>query len=117
VAKPDEQLREIGETKKELAERHVNRQDFWKGLLERSRKVTRLSENRSPSTDHWLAVASGRSGLTYNYLIIKSGAAIDLYIDVNDGLKNKVIFDELYTDREAIESEFGAISSYPTWNK
>jgi hypothetical protein len=107
LSQPDEQTREIGEQKKELAERHVLRQEFWTQLLKRSAGKTRLTENRSPSRDHWLAVAAGKTGFNYNYLILKDGAGIDLYIDVGDQDRNKAIFDEFLADREAIEAEFG----------
>lgn len=104
---PDEQTREIGEQKKELAERHLLREEFWTKLLDRSKYRTKLGVNRSPSRDHWLSIATGRSGLTFNYLILKDGAAIDLYIDVGDQDKNKAIFDALLAEKEAIETEFG----------
>lgn len=107
LSQPDEQTHEIGEQKKELAERHVLRQEFWTQLLQRSNGRTRLTENRSPTRDHWLAVAAGKSGINYNYLILKNGAAIDLYIDVGDQARNKAIFDTLLEQKDAIEQEFG----------
>lgn len=107
LAGPDEQTRDIGEQKKELAERHILREEFWTGLLERSKARTSLAANRSPSRDHWLSVATGRSGINYNYLILKDGAGVDLYIDVGNQDKNKALFDQLYAEREAIEREFG----------
>jgi hypothetical protein len=107
LAAPDEQIREIGETKSELADRHYHRRDFWAGLLERSQGRTHLFSNRSPGTDHWLSTGSGRSGIIFNYLILKNAAGIDLNIDVGDQEKNKAIYELLYSDREAIEEEFG----------
>lgn len=107
LAKPDEQTREIGEEKKEQAERHVLREEFWRLLLERSKGRTDLGLNRSPSQDHWLSLATGRSGISYNYLILKDGAGIDLYIDVGSQEKNKILYDRLLADRLAIEEEFG----------
>ncbi len=104
---PDKQTRDIGEQKKELAERHILREEFWTGLLERSKTRTSLAANRSPSRNHWLSVATGRSGINYNYLILKDGAGVDLYIDVGNQDKNKAIFDQLHAEREAIEREFG----------
>lgn len=107
LAQPDPQTREIGEQKKELAERHMLRPQFWTGLLERSRGRTSLGANRSKGQDYWLSIASGRGGLNYNYLILKDGGGIDLYIDVGDAARNKAIFDALFADRQAIEAEFG----------
>lgn len=107
LAGPDEQTREIGEQKKEYAERHIERLKFWEGLLERSRGRTKLAENRSPSRDHWLSVAVGKSGLNYNYLILKDRIAVDLYIDFGDYDKNKAAFDQLFAQKDEIEREFG----------
>ncbi|MEO1289094.1 MAG: DUF4268 domain-containing protein, partial [Chloroflexota bacterium] len=90
-----------------LAERHIQRHKFWEQLLERSLSYTRLSENRSPTTDYWLSVAAGRSGVNYNYLIYKDYAGIDLYIDFRDYDLNKAAFDQLLAQKEEIEAEFG----------
>lgn len=104
---PDEQTREIGDKKKEYAERHIQRYKFWEQLLERSLEHTRLSENRSPTRDHWLTVAAGRSGVSYNYLIYTDYAGIDLYIDFGDFDKNKTAFDQMFAQKDVIEQEFG----------
>ena len=81
LAAPDEQTREIGETKKELAEQHVRHKEFWTQLLERSKKRTKLFSGRSPSLAHWLGTGSGRSGVEFVYVILKDSARIELYID------------------------------------
>ncbi len=112
LAKPDHQTKETGALKQELAEkdvaeRHNKRMNFWARLLETSKSRTQLGVNRSPTKDHWLSVSTGRSGIGFNYLIMKDGAAVDLYIDVGDKEKNKAIFDALYSQKETIELEFG----------
>ncbi len=106
-AGPDEQTHEIGETKKELADRHIHRREFWAQLLERSKGRTKLFSGRAPSTDHWLTTGSGRTGIGFNYIILKDGAGVELNIDVGDQGKNKAIFDELYSQKDNIETEFG----------
>lgn len=108
LSRPDEQTREIGEQKKELAARHVKREEFWTRLIERSKGRTNLFENRSPSRDHWLGIGAGKTGCQFNYQILKDRAAIEFYIDVGDQEKNKRIFDSLYSELEAIEAECGS---------
>jgi hypothetical protein len=76
-------------------------------VLERSKGRTRLFENRSPSRNYWLETGAGKSGVIFAYIILKDHARIELYIDSTDQQKNKQIFDILFTDREAIEMEFG----------
>lgn len=107
LAGPDKQIREIGDTKKELADRHYHRKEFWTGLLERSQSKTRLFSGRTPSTDYWLGTGSGKSGVEFTYLIFKDCAGIEIYIDTGDQKKNKAIFDALYEQKEAVEAEFG----------
>jgi hypothetical protein len=107
LSAPDEQSREIGKTKGDLAQRHYDRLEFWTTLLDRSKSKTNLFSNRSPSKDHWLATGSGRSGITFNYLILKDHAAITLNIDVGDQTTNKAIFDEFASQSQDIEYEFG----------
>lgn len=108
VARPSEEVKEIGKSKKEWATRHHQRLEFWTGLLEKVHtKGIQLHANRSPSRDHWLSTGAGKGGIVLNYLILKDGAGIDLYIDVNDQDRNKDIFDALLADKAAIETEFG----------
>ncbi|MGQ9910453.1 MAG: DUF4268 domain-containing protein [Candidatus Flexifilum sp.] len=111
-AGPEQSLRELGAAKKEiqageLKERHRLRVEFWEQLLERSKERTKLGMNRSPSTDHFLSISTGVSGIVYNYLIWKDSAAVEVYIDVGDKQQNKHYFDRLYSQREQIEREFG----------
>ncbi|MEP7284196.1 MAG: DUF4268 domain-containing protein [Chloroflexota bacterium] len=101
VAEPSE------ETTRVLADRHYKRREFWTGLLDRSKNKTNLGRGRSPNTDHWLSIASGRAGIHYNYLILIEEAGIDLNIDVGDYERNKAIFDILYNQRVQIEAKFG----------
>ncbi|KAB2856845.1 MAG: DUF4268 domain-containing protein [Anaerolineae bacterium] len=107
LVSPDEQTREIGETKKELAERHHKRLEFWTTLLKRSQSKTQLFSGKSPSIKHWLGVDAGRSGITINYHVTKDDAALQLYIDTGVYDKNKAIFDTLYLERDTIELEMG----------
>jgi hypothetical protein len=92
---------------RELAERQYQRRDFWTGLLAKSKGRTHLFERRKPSTDHWLAIGAGRSGITYNYYVLKDNVGIGLYIDTGDRDRNKTAFDELDRHRSAIEKKFG----------
>lgn len=109
LAGPDKQTKEIGEKKKEWADRHYNRLEFWKGLLARSKEKTKLFANISPGRYHWIGTGAGKSGVTFQYNIFTNSGAVELYID-NDqdtGKGNKVIFDALAKDKENIEKEFG----------
>jgi hypothetical protein len=112
LARPDEQTREISEGKRELAERHILREQFWTQMLARIKEKRAPGAGRSPSHDHWLSVPTGRSGIVYNYLILKNGAAVDLYIDTGNQERNKAYFDALFEQRDRIEAEFDAPLSW-----
>ncbi|MDQ3707401.1 MAG: DUF4268 domain-containing protein [Chloroflexota bacterium] len=109
LARPDIQTKEIGEKKKEWAERHFSRYEFWKGLLEKSKAKTKLFANISPGKDSWISTGSGKTGIGFIYHIRLGEGTVELYIDYdqNTGEKNKQIFDILYSQKDVIEQEFG----------
>lgn len=110
LAKPDNQTKEIGEDKKEWAERHHHRLEFWKGLLERNKAKTKLFSNISPSRYHYISTGSGKAGIHFSYCVYRECGTVELYIDADHdtGKGNKAVFDALHDQREAIEKEFGA---------
>lgn len=109
LAGPNEQAKELGENKKEWAERHVKRLEFWKGLLEKSREKTKLFANIAPGRYSWLGTGAGKAGVTFNYDVVMDWASVQLYIDHDHetGARNKAIFDALANQKAAIEEEFG----------
>ena len=109
IAGPTEIGKAVGSEKKQIAERHNYRLRFWERLLENSQKKTSLHSNISPSTDSWISTGSGKSGLTFNYVITFKYGQIELYIDRGKDRKdeNKQIFDEFQSHQDEIEKEFG----------
>lgn len=107
VAGPTVEARQAGEKKKELAERHLLRLEFWKQLLERAKGKTQLHASISPSPDHWISAGAGKSGLGFNYVIRMEDAQIELYIDRGDANQNKQVFDVLHERKDEIEAVFG----------
>jgi len=115
-ASPNAQIKVTGHQKKEWAERHDKRLEFWMELLTKSRPLTKLFSNIKPSTQQWMSTSIGKSGVTVSYNIFQDKASIDLYIDhdFESGAGNKAIFDALYQDRAAVELECGATLD---WNR
>jgi len=110
VAAPSEQMKKQGDEKKDWAERHYRRVEFWKGLLEKSKGKTTLFANISPGTNQWISTGVGKSGISLNYGIYRDHGGVDLYIDCDidpTGPRNKAIFDALHEQRMAIEEEYG----------
>jgi len=114
ISSPSEQSKEIGEKKKEWADRHFKRVEFWKGLLEKSKIKTRLFSNISPGRYSWIGTGAGKSGVSFNYEILMDWGAAELYIDHDheSGKKNKLIFDALFKQKDEIEKEFGSELSW-----
>ncbi|MDP8211673.1 MAG: DUF4268 domain-containing protein [Candidatus Zapsychrus exili] len=109
ITGPSEKTEIVGEEKKELAGRHKKRHEFWKTLLEKSKKKTSLHANISPSIYSWIGAGSGKRGLGFNYAITYKHGQVELYIDrgKENNEENKKIFDELYSQKNEIENDFG----------
>jgi hypothetical protein len=109
IVGPSEEGREIGEAKKELAERYGLRKLFWTDLLARAKEKTKLHANISPGQHNWVGAGSGRRGLGFNYAIRKHEGMVELYIDRGQGAEEetKAIFDSLAQSKEPIEKDFG----------
>jgi hypothetical protein len=107
IAGPSEESRRVGETKKELSERHLLREKWWTQLLSEAKKRTRLHAKISPGKNNWVGTGAGKSGLAYNYFVLQHATGIELYIDTGDKDENKRIFDRLHNEKGAIETAFG----------
>jgi hypothetical protein len=108
VAGPSLEAKQIGDQKKELAQRHLLRLEFWGQLLEQAKEQTSLHARISPGKENWISAGAGRSGLAFNYVIRMSDAQVELYIDKGETEANKGIFDQLSANKEQIEEAFGA---------
>lgn len=107
VAGPSVQAKQIGRGKEELAERHIQRLEFWKQLLNRAKLVTNLHARISPGKENWISAGAGISGLGWSYVIRMNDAQVELYVDTGDGDANKRIFDTIKSDQAQIEALFG----------
>ena len=109
IVGPSEGSQEVGDTKKQLAERHILRRKFWTSLLERAKAKTKLHAGVSPSVYGWIATGAGKGGLAYTYAITQHDSKVELFISRGKGSQeeNKVIFDTLKEHQQEIEEPFG----------
>ena len=109
ITGPSEKTEIVGDEKKELAERHKKRHEFWKILLEKSKEKIHLHANISPSIHSWIGAGSGKRGLGFNYGVTYKYGQVELYIDrgKESEKENKNIFDELQSYKAEIEKDFG----------
>ncbi|MEQ6378591.1 DUF4268 domain-containing protein [Bacillaceae bacterium S4-13-56] len=87
--------------------RHNVRINFWNQLLPEMNKKSDLFKNISPSKDNWIGTGTGISNTAYNFVMSKSYARVELYIQRPIKNENKFIFDELYKLKDSIEEKFG----------
>lgn len=114
IVGPSAETLEAGAKKKEYAERHHFRKQFWTLLLDKAREKTRLHANISPSIGSWVAAGAGLSGVAYNYVIGRNDAKVELYIDRDkqDGRENKKLFDVIHSNKAKVEEVFGHALSW-----
>ncbi len=106
VAGPSPESKQIGEQKKELAERHIQRLEFWTKFLQRMKAELPVYKNISPSKDNWIGTTLGKSGLNYNFVVRMDDCRVELYIDLGDLNRNKEIYDKLFARKEHIENMY-----------
>ncbi len=114
IVGPSEETREVGRTKKEMAERERLRYRFFGGLLEHAKSRTPLHANISPSKHSWAGAGSGIAGVGFNYVVRQRDARVELYIGTRDGEENKRIFEALSAKKEKIEGTFGRSLDWDT---
>lgn len=112
IVGPSEETKDIGRTKKEFAERHNERHEWWSRLI--ALPEAKLHAHVTPSQVGWITVSSGVRGLGLNYVVTQTNCGAELYIDrgKDSDDANKSIFDQLATHRHEIESTFGGSLSW-----
>lgn len=118
IPTPDAEDYMIGMVAKETEEKSAQRakrgveqlrREFWTRTLERlsTLRISRF-DNKSPSKDHWLSSATGISGCGLNLIFLKKSARVELYLSRSKAEDNKWLFDKLESQKQQIESSFGA---------
>jgi hypothetical protein len=114
IVGPSEESKDVGHTKKEIAERYGIRKRWWSTLIERSAKVNKLHAHITPGEYSWIKASSGVRGLNLNYVITQDDCAAELYIDRGKDAEeeNKSIFDQLSANNAKIDEAFGEALSW-----
>lgn len=105
LAAPSPEVKEIGESKREPSDREKRQERFWADLLERTPRGFTLFDNISPKQQGHIDKGAGVSGIKYRYRIRNNWGDSGLYIDFGEKDLNEEVFDELYDQRDSIESE------------
>lgn len=107
IVGPSEETRGAGATKRELAERHHLRKEFWTGLLERAKSRTKLHARISPNHSSECYATAGVGGIQYGYIARRDDADVVLYIDNGIEAENAAMFRALEAHQAEIDASFG----------
>lgn len=109
IVGPSDETKDVGQTKKEIAERYGIRKRWWTMLIERSAKVNKLHAHITSGEYSWIGASSGVRGLSLNYVVSQDECAAELYIDRGKDAEeeNKAIYDQLLANRDHIDKAFG----------
>ena len=92
----------------ELTERSQRYQQFFQAVIDELRQKYRFTNAQVARPGIWYAFASGTTGILYGGTFAGgSRLRAELYIDMGDASRNKVIFDWLYAQRAQIEQKTG----------
>lgn len=93
--------------RKSRTERHALNLRFWQQLVAMARESNTRHANRKPTEYHYLSAGAGVFGLSFVHSIRETYAMVELYIDVKEEEKNKILFDRLFAQKDEIEKKFG----------
>ena len=106
IVGPSEEIRDVGQQKKEMVDQERLRYQFFEGLLTTAKHHTQLHANISPSRHPAVGTSVGIRGLAFNYVVLRHDARVELYIDTGDWQLNRLIFEALHNEKEPIQSLF-----------
>lgn len=114
IVGPSEETKDVGQTKKEIAERYGIRKRWWSTLIELSSKVNKLHAHITPGEYSWIGASSGVRGLNLNYVVTQDECKAELYIDRGKDAEEetKSIFDQLFANKAKIDEAFGESLSW-----
>lgn len=96
-------------TEEEVKNRHRVRLKFWSAFLREIKGKSNLYQNSSPVKDYWLvAGGTGITYISYQLVITKSDASVQLNFGRSSQEENKLLFDALAVHTKEIETTFGA---------
>jgi hypothetical protein len=114
VAFPNEWRKQnVGEPVGQLSLRGEAYRTFFQPLIDDLRTKHHFTNARIAQPQSWYAFASGVNGCAYSACFaLGHRARVELYLDRPNADVNKHVFDELYTQRDAIEAAFSESLSW-----
>ena len=93
-----------------LKNRHTVRREYWERALEAFQKSScQLYNNISTTKDHWLCAGSGVTGCPFSLIFNQKELRVELWLSRANSDENKWLFDELFKQKDQIDSAFGQL--------
>ena len=106
IVKPSDEATIIGNLKKDLSDIKWKYYEFWKQFTDKARDQAKIFENLGESNRQYIGISIGK-GLSYAPNMTRKEIRTELYIDTGNKSTNKLIYDELFNQKEKIEQKFG----------
>jgi len=107
VKGPSEQIKQIGQEKKDAASRNEIRREFWGRFLERMAEKSDLYAGQKPPAIAWMSQGLGMSGVNINVYCTRKYVRGEVYLSKGMAEDNKRIFDYFLERQQDIEAAFG----------
>ena len=107
VKGPSEQIKQIGQEKKDSAARDAIRREFWGHFLERMAEKGDLYSGQKPPSIAWMSHGLGMSGININVYCTRKYVKGEVYLSKGMAEDNKRIFDHFRDQQGDIEGAFG----------
>jgi hypothetical protein len=93
---------------KSVREREGVQMEFWTQFLKEMNRQSSVMSNVNPTTEGWIPLALGLSGVSVNLVVTQKYARSEVYINRGSWDANKKAFDYFYSHKDKIEKLFGA---------
>ncbi len=91
-----------------LSPRQAAYEVFWRGVLDRIRTLhPHWTSARAASTDNWITLPFGTSGIWYSLVCSNPNPRIELYFGSSSAPNNQSAFEKFLAHREELEARFG----------
>ncbi len=96
------------ESSTQVSERSELYRTYFQELIDELREKHKFTSARKGQPQNWYSFSSGRRSFNYSHSFANKGnVRVEIYIDSGDLEDNKIRFDQLLGNREAIEFELG----------
>lgn len=109
IVTPNEWLRDgIGTSGKTPSTRGEAYRQFFQSLIDELREKHRFTSAKVGQPQNWYSFSSGIRGVPYSASFAQGGRIrVEIYIDLGEVARNKMLFDRLLAERHPIELAYG----------